>query len=418
MIELIKRIIRIDNPLLHNVVSYSVEIVGVFVLGCITYYIAKWIIDYIILRIVKGTSTKIDDIIFNDKFLVKLNLILVGIVIYIVSPFLGQLAVLFEKLSLSFVGIMAILMVNNFIDSIVNLFKKYKIYEKVPLKGYAQVLQILISMFGMIIIIGILINRSPWKLVSGIGAMTAILMLVFKDTILGFVASVQLSANDMVRIGDWIEMPKYGADGNVIDITVHTVKVRNWDNTITTIPTYQMIADSFKNWRGMKESGARRIKRSLYIDVNSIKICDEELIKRFENMELIKDYVLNKKKEIEEYNKTHQFDENEAVNGRRMTNIGTFRAYLYAYLRNHKRIRQDLTILVRQLKMTEHGLPVEIYCFTNTTDWIEYENIQSDIFDHIFGVIDRFDLKVFQYPTSIVLSDGMQKLHGNAMNGV
>ncbi len=418
MIEWIKEIIKIDNPVVHNVVSYSVEIIGVFVLGIFTYYIARWIINYIVLKLVKKTKTKIDDIIFNSAFLTKLNLIIVGIVIYMISSFLGQLAIVFEKLSLSFVGIMAILMINNFIDSIVNLFKNYKTYEKIPLKGYAQVLQILISMFGTIIIIGFLINRSPWKLLSGIGAMTAILMLVFKDTILGFVASVQLSANDMVKIGDWIEMPKYGADGNIIDITVHTVKVRNWDNTITTIPTYQMISDSFRNWRGMKESGARRIKRSLYIDVHTIKICDEKLVNRFEKMELIREYVVNKKKEIEEYNKLHKFDESEPANGRRMTNIGTFRAYLYVYLRNHNRIRQDLTILVRQLKMTEHGLPVEIYCFTNTTDWIEYENIQSDIFDHIFGVIDRFDLKVFQYPTGIVLSDNMQKLHGDAMNGV
>jgi miniconductance mechanosensitive channel len=224
-------------------------------------------------------------------------------------------------------------------------------------------------------------------------------MLVFKDTILGFVASIQLSGHDMVRIGDWIEMPKYGADGDVIDVSIHTVKVRNWDKTITTIPTYGLVSDAFKNWRGMSESGGRRIKRSLHIDMNSIKFNTDEMLERFKKFDLIKEYIADKQEEINGYNKEHETDTSQLINGRRQTNIGVFRAYIIAYLKNNPKIHQNMTFLVRHLEPTQHGLPVQIYVFSNDQAWANYEAIQADIFDHLLAALPEFELSVFQSPT-------------------
>ena len=233
-------------------------------------------------------------------------------------------------------------------------------------------------------------------MLSGIGALTAVLLLVFKDTILGFVGGIQLIANDMLRPGDWIEMDKYGADGDVLEISLTTVKVQNWDKTITTIPTYSLISDSFKNWRGMQESGGRRIKRSVYIDVNSIRFCTPEMIQRFKGISRIRDYVEAKEKELQEYNQLHHGDHSSLADGRRMTNVGTFRQYLNAYLRQHPKIHQELTFLIRQLQPTETGLPIEIYVFSNDQVWANYENIQADIFDHIYAILPIFELRPFQ----------------------
>jgi miniconductance mechanosensitive channel len=224
-------------------------------------------------------------------------------------------------------------------------------------------------------------------------------MLVFKDTILGFVASIQLSGHDMIRIGDWIEMPKYGADGDVIEVSINTVKVRNWDKTITTIPTYGLVSDAFKNWRGMSESGGRRIKRALHIDMSSIKFCTDEMLERFNKFDFIKNYIAEKQDEIIEYNKEHETDTSQLINGRRQTNIGVFRAYTIAYLKNHPKIHQDMTFLVRHLEPKQYGLPVQIYVFSNDQAWANYEAIQADIFDHLLAALPEFELRVFQNPT-------------------
>ena len=229
--------------------------------------------------------------------------------------------------------------------------------------------------------------------------MTAVLLLIFRDTILSFIASLQITSNDLVRVGDWIEVPKFGADGDVIDIALHTVKIQNWDKTITVIPTHKLIDETFKNWRGMAQSGGRRIKRSILIDIESIRICDDALVERLKKIHLITDYVQDKLQELDEYNAEQQIDTSSPVNGRRMTNIGTFRAYVVAYLRHHKRIHQQMTFLVRQLPPGPTGLPLEIYVFTNDTAWAKYEAIQADIFDHILAVVPEFDLRVFQSPT-------------------
>jgi miniconductance mechanosensitive channel len=248
-------------------------------------------------------------------------------------------------------------------------------------------------------IISVLLERDPTVLLAGLGAMAAVLLLVFKDTILGFVASIQLSANEMVKIGDWIEMRSHGADGTVIDITLNTVKVQNWDKTISTIPTYALVAESFNNWKGMEESGGRRIKRAVSIDMGSIKFCDSAMLNRFERFDLIRDYVIQKEAEVIEFNKSRNIPDEDRISGRRQTNVGVFRKYLEVYLHQHPMINQEMTFLVRQLHPTTTGLPIEIYVFCKDKAWANYEAVQADIFDHIFAVIPEFELKVFQQPS-------------------
>lgn len=268
-----------------------------------------------------------------------------------------------------------------------------------PIKGYLQVVKIVVYAIATILIIATLIDRSPLILLSGLGAMAAVLMLIFQDTLLSLVASVQITSNDLIRVGDWVEMPQLNADGDVIDIALHTVKIQNWDKTITSIPTKRFISDSFKNWRGMQESGGRRIKRSLYLDQQSVHFLDADERKRLYRFSLLEDYLVNKRKEIDEWNAKLAERGQDPVNTRRVTNLGTFRAYVERYLRAHPGVHQQMTLIVRQLSPTADGLPLEIYCFTNTVAWTQYEAIQSDIFDHLLAILPEFGLRVFQHPS-------------------
>ena len=296
------------------------------------------------------------------------------------------------------VMIYALLSFFSLLDVVFNLSQKFATASQLPLKGIFQGIKLVSAIIIGILVISLLIGQSPAILISGLGAMAAVLMLVFKDPILGLVAGIQLSANDMLKLGDWLEMPKYGADGAVIDIGLTTVKVRNWDNTITTIPTWSLVSDSFKNWSGMSASGGRRIKRSLNIDTTSIHFLDEREQQRLIQARLLKPYMDSRHQEISEWNQQNAAD-HSVLNLRKMTNIGTFRAYLQEYLRNHPRLRKDMTMMVRQLAPDANGLPIEIYCFTSTVVWAEYESIQADIFDHIFAVVDEFGLRIHQSPT-------------------
>ena len=299
------------------------------------------------------------------------------------------------------------------LDTLLALLRQSPISNQLPLRGIFQGLKLVAAILIGIMIVSLLMGKSPLLLLSGLGAMTAVLMLVFKDPILGLVAGIQLSANDMLKIGDWLEMPKYGADGAVTDIGLTTVKVRNWDNTVTTIPTYALISDSFKNWRSMSESGGRRIKRSLNIDTGSVHFLSEEEQRRLQRNPLLHSYLNVKTQELSQHNQEIAVDLASPLNGRRLTNLGTLRAYLEAYLRAHPRIHQNMTLMVRQLAPTPEGLPLEIYAFTNTTVWAEYESIQADIFDHILAVIDEFGLRVHQTPTGNDLR-GMLLQNANA----
>ncbi|QKJ86138.1 Miniconductance mechanosensitive channel [Paramixta manurensis] len=293
----------------------------------------------------------------------------------------------------------ALLMFFSVLDVLLELSARSVTAQQLPLRGIFQSLKLIAAIFVIIMIVSVLLGKSPLVLITGLGAMTAVLMLVFKDPILGLVAGIQLSANNMLKLNDWLDMPKYGADGAVIDIGLTTVKVRNWDNTVTTIPTYALISDSFKNWRAMSESGGRRIKRSINIDTTSIHFLQDADLAELKRAQLLTPYIEEKSQEIAAWNAQLSSDLSTPLNGRHLTNIGTFRAWLEAWLKAHPRTHKGMTLMVRQLAPGSDGLPIEIYVFTNTTVWLEYESIQSDIFDHIYAVLPAFGLRVHQTPT-------------------
>ncbi len=374
-------------------------VLAVIIFAWLCNYIAKKFLLQAISYFIKRSETTWDDALHERKVFARLSHLAPALVIYFSAPLFLPAKETIERLSMAYMILAGLLVLNSFLNAVVDIYRTFEISRQRPIKGYIQVAKIIIYVFVGITTISVLMNRSPWLLLSGLGAMTAVILLIFKDSILGLVASVQLSQNDMVRIGDWIEMPKYGADGDVIDVTLNTVKVQNWDKTITTIPAYALVSDSFKNWRGMSESGGRRIKRAVYIDMNSVTFCNKEMLDRFEKYQLIKSYIKSKRVEIANYNRDHFIDTSELVNGRNLTNIGTFRAYLAAYLKNHPKIHNDMTFLIRHLPPGQYGLPIEVYVFSNDQVWANYEAIQADIFDHILAVVPKFDLRVFQNPT-------------------
>jgi miniconductance mechanosensitive channel len=384
---------------LADYISWFVAALAIIVLAFAANYVAKRFLLAGISIFVKRTKTSWDDVLLRRNVFTRLSHLAPALVFYFSASLFPPVQGTIERLSLVYMIMAGLFAFNGFLNAVVDIYNTYGIAREKPIKGYVQIAMIIISIFGGIFALSMTLNRSPWPLLSGLGAMTAILLLIFKDSILGLVASVQLSVNDMVRIGDWIEMPKFSADGDVIDVSLHTVKVQNWDKTITTIPAYALIADSFKNWRGMSESGGRRIKRAITLDMTSVKFCTPEMLDRYEKFQLSSDYVRSRRKEIAEYNAAQSIDTSELVNGRNLTNIGTFRSYLVAYLRTHPKIHNDMTFLVRQLPPGEHGLPIEVYVFSNDQAWANYEDIQADIFDHILAVLPEFDLRVFQQPS-------------------
>lgn len=375
----------------------------IIIVSFMSYLLAKHFILKGLTAIIGRTETTWDDMILRKKVFNRLAYIAPAVVIYIFIsiPFAGyeELISLVNSMALIYMIVIGIMAIDALLNASLAIYETYEVSNRIPIKGFIQVSKIIIYFTCGIFIISILLNKTPIYLFSSLGALTAVLMFIFKDSILGFVAGIQLSANQMVANGDWIAMPKYGADGTIVEIALTTVKVQNWDKTITTIPTYALITESFKNWRGMSESGGRRIKRSINLDMNTIQFCTQEMLDRFSKIQYISDYIKNKKIEVQENNKLNRVDDSSLVNGRRMTNIGTFRAYIEAYLRNHPRINKDMTFLVRQLAPTEHGLPIEIYVFSKDQEWAVYESIQANIFDHILAVVPEFDLKVFQEPS-------------------
>ena len=383
----------------HQFVAQMLTALGVLFLGFISYYITRHYLLRALSELVQRTRTTLDDVLLRKAVLRRLSYIAPVIVIYSSAHMFPFAEDIIRKVSVALIWCFILLTSGTLLTALGDIYLTLGISKGRSIKGYIQVSKIIIYISGSIIIVSSLLGRSPLVLLSGFGAMTAVILLIFRDTILSFVASLQITSNDLLRVGDWIEMPGYGADGDVLDIALHTVKVQNWDKTFTVIPTHKLIEEAFKNWRGMQLSGGRRIKRAVHIDLESIKFCDEGMIERFKKYHLISGYVQRKQEELEQYNKEHDIDTGVLINGRRMTNIGTFRAYIEAYLRNHKKIHQGMTFLVRQLPPGPPGLPIEIYVFTNDTVWAHYEAIQADIFDHILAVVPQFDLRVFQNPT-------------------
>ncbi len=379
----------------------------------ISFLISKKIILQMAEILIKKTDTHWDDELIKHRVFFWLAHLAPGIVIYLLSPFAldgaDRLISLVRTGAQIYMIIVGLLAVDSLMNSILAIYDTFAFSHQVPLKSFVQVAKIILYIIATLIIFSFILGRSPIYLLSGMGVLASVLMLVFKDPILGFVGGIQLSANRMLAKGDWIEMPSHGADGDVIEIALTTVKVQNWDKTITTIPTYALITNAFKNWRGMSESGGRRIKRALYVDMNTIRLCTPEMIERFSKIQYIAEYIRKKQAELASWNMEHHVDNNIHVNGRRLTNVGTFRAYIRAYLENHPKIHQEMTLLVRQLDPTEAGLPIEIYCFSSDQVWANYEDIQADIFDHILAVASEFDLSIYQKPSGRDLHSAFNK---------
>ena len=396
----------IEKGLAENITGYLMNVFFILIILVLSYLaniIAKRVILAGVAKLIKKSSSAWDDIFMKNNVFKRLSHVAPALVIYLLSPLLfddaPMLVSFFKNGAFIYMVIIAFLVMDAFLNTCHDIYQTIEVSKEIPIKGVVQAIKIILIFIGGILILSTITNKTPIYFLSGLGALTAVLMLIFKDAILGFVAGIQLSANNMVHKGDWVEMPQFGADGDVLDVSLTTVKIQNWDKTITTIPTYSMISNSFKNWRGMQESGGRRIKRALYIDMTSIRFCDDKMLERFSKIQYISEYIEQKSTELSEYNQKHGVDASSLVNGRKLTNIGTFRAYVEAYLRNNPKIHQHMTFLVRQLAPTNYGLPLEIYVFSNDQVWARYESIQADIFDHFLAAISVFDLRVFQNPS-------------------
>jgi len=375
----------------------------VILLSWIANLVARLIIEKLVTTIVRKTKFKWDDIFLEMNVFRSLSHFAPALVIWLMAgwaltDYPGWLAFI-HKLTYLYMILAGTLFVNTFIEAWHAIYLESPISNQRHIKGYVQLAKIFIVIIGGLIIISVIFDKEIRTLLAGLGAMAAVLILVFKDTILSLVASVQLSANNMVKVGDWVSIPSRDTDGTVVDISLNTVKIQNWDKTITTVPTYSLVQESFHNWIGMEESGGRRIKRAIYIDMNSIRFLDKDMKERLKKVHHLREYIEKKEMELEKYNTEHNIDDSSIVNGRRLTNIGTFRAYVESYLHLHPKIHNDMTFLVRQLPLSEKGLPIEIYVFSNDQEWANYEAIQSDIFDHLLAVIPEFGLRVFQNPT-------------------
>ena len=380
--------------------------VAAILASAVSYWVARKFVFGLISRVVQKTDSTWDDELLNSKLFKWLSLLLPAVIILTAAPHAiithhDGVPIFSSFIQISakvFIVILSLLAISSLLNIVERIYSRLEVSRELPIKSFFQVIKIILVLAAIILIISTLIGKSPVLIFSGLGAMTAIIMLIFKDSILGLVAGIQLSANRMVARGDWIEMPKFGADGEVLEVALTTVKIRNWDKTITTIPTYALISDSFKNWRGMSNSGVRRIKRSVSVDMSSVAFLDQESLPRLRKISLLKDYLSQKEQEIDSWN-TQNADLANPINARSLTNIGTFRAYIREYLKNHPKIAQEETLLVRQLQPTENGIPVELYIFTTDNRWANYEDIQSDIFDHLLSVLPEFGLRAFQAPS-------------------
>ena len=389
----------------HPTVRTIAGILALLLACLLALYLVRKARHAVIRPLIQKSRFSWDDVFLDASFFRWLSYVLVALVAYAgidlvpgIDPPESAYTIV-RSIALSFMVIFGMLALGSLLTAGNTLYSRRAAAKSRPIKGYIQIGKIFLYSVGSIVAIATLFDKNPTTFLVGLGGMTAVLLLIFKDTILGLVASVQLTSNDMVQVGDWIEMPSVGADGDVIDVALHTVKVQNWDKTISTIPTHKLITDSFKNWRGMQASGGRRIKRSINLDMSTIRFLDEDDIERFGEFALLKDYIAGKRAELEDYNREHDSEESAIVNARRLTNVGTFRAYTINYLRSHPMVNRGMTFLVRQLQPTENGLPLEIYIFTSTTNWNAYEAIQADLFDHLLAILPEFGLRVFQRPS-------------------
>ena len=393
------------NPTIAALIAQTLIIIAILLLSYVANFVAKRIILTGIARVIATTETRWDDILLEEQVFDRLSHLAPALVIYactgIAFPEQADLQDVLARIAIAYMILVAAVVVDALLNGLLEIYRTLEISKTRTIKSYVDVAKLVVYLITAILVLAALLDRSPWAFLSGLGALTAVIMLVFKDTIMGFVASVQLIGHNLVKRGDWIEMPSYGADGDVVEIGLNTVKVQNFDKTMSTIPTYALISGTFKNWLSMFDSKGRRIKRAIMIDMHSIKVCSEELLDRFERVRLIAGLVKEKRAELETHNAELDIDPDIRINSRGLTNVGLFREYIKAYLNEKEYVIKDSdkTFLVRQLPPGEHGLPMEIYVFLDDTDWVGYEEKMADIFDHLLSVIHEFELSVFQIPT-------------------
>ncbi len=394
----------------ERVAFYLAEAAEIGIIGLLA-WIAAAITRNVVLRIVSRVATRTktdwDDALVKRRVFHRLAHLAPAVVIFVFAPTILDapgMVVWVRKGALIYMLLVGVLTLNALLNAANDIYRTFEVSRRIPIHAYLQLVQLVVTIAAVIVAVSLIIDRSPLLLLSGLGAATAILLLVFRDTILGLVAGIQLIAHDMVRPGDWIEMPKYGADGDVEEITLNVVKIRNFDKTVTTIPTYALISDSFRNWRGMQESGGRRIKRSIAIDLNTVHFLSAEELEELRRIKKLRGYLEDRAKQIDTFNADYGDAELSPANGRRMTNVGAFRAYCEAYLRERPDISKEMTFLVRQLPPSSTGLPIELYVFSNEQRWIPYEVIQADIFDHLLSVLPLFGLRAYQQPSGLDIS--------------
>lgn len=377
-------------------------LVGLLLASLLTFFIARGVLARGLTYLASRSENKVDDVLVQKLKPFRVAWLAPLIVIYLFADLAPQYQVVIEKAALFLILWISVFTLNALMDALNAVYESSSQFSGVSIQGYLDIVKIVVLIAGVILSISLFTGQSPVVLLTGLGALTAVLLLVFRDTILSLVASVQINTHDLIKEGDWIEVPSYNADGDVINMTLHTITVQNWDKTISVIPTYKILEVAYKNWRGMQESGGRRIKRSIYLDLGSIRFCDESMLARFRKVDILQDYLDRKLTEIQAENLRKGIEMDSPLDGRQLTNLGTFRAYIEVYLRNHPHIHQEgMTFLVRQLAPGPKGVPLEIYVFTKTTEWVAYEQIQADIFDHLLASVPLFDLRVFQEPTGM-----------------
>ena len=385
-------------PTLSLAIAEGIAFVSLLVVGLLLYFLVRFIISKTVHVLIKKTPSKYDDLLIKNKVFVRICLLIPAILIkyYIkdVMPDFPEAAAIIVKITKIYEITVYAAIIMALVNTAHELYNSFETSKLKPIEGLVQVIKGVVIAVSVLLITAFLLGKSISNIVIGLGTLSAVLMLIFQDSIKGFVGSIQLSINDMLRIGDWIVTGP--ADGIVQEINLTTVKVQNWDNTITTIPTYTLVSSPFTNWRGMSESGGRRIARTINIDVNTIRYCTPEMIEKYKHYSLVKDYITQKEQDILEYNKANNIDTSEIMNGRQQTNLGIFRAYIKAYLNNNPKLNHNLTMMVRQMQPTEFGVPLQIYAFSSDKKWTNYEEIQSDIFDHVISAAAMFDLKIYQ----------------------
>ena len=393
------------NPLWANRLDNFTVLLVIIILALLANVICRRVILEGVAKLVKRTKATWDDVVFDHKVMIHLSRIVAPVFIYFAIPLAfpahadSALLDILRRLCLVYVVVSSTRFANVFLAAVYHVYSQQERFRDRPLKGLLQAIQVAVFFVALIFIISVLLKYDPSRLLTGLGASAAILMLVFKDSIMSVVSGIQLTANQMLKVGDWIIMPKYEADGTVIEVTLNTVKVRNWDNSVTTIPPYALVSESFQNWQAMRESGGRRIKRSVNIDMTSVKFCSSEMMERFRHIDLLREWMADMEAQRKQYNAAHGVEDGESVNAMKATNLGAFRAYLTAYIKGLHITNTELFCFVRYLQPTEKGIPVELWFYSKVKDFEAYESIQADVMDHVLAVIPEFELKVYQYPT-------------------